>query len=54
MDVSSFDMYGGDSRIPSVIPPDGTGDFDSPSESGPALEVIELANGETIWYDAVL
>lgn len=25
------------------------GDMVSNSESGPALEVIELANGETIW-----
>jgi len=45
-------MYsGGDSRVPSTVPMEGHGDYDGlhPSESGPALEVIEMANGETIW-----
>jgi hypothetical protein len=45
-----YDMYSGDSRVPSTVPMEGI-DHDAlhPSESGPALEVIELANGETIW-----
>lgn len=48
-------MYAGDSRVTSNVPGEGQGDYDGmpPSESGPALEVIEMANGETIWYEPV-
>lgn len=47
-------MYAGDSRGTSTANPDipaaGSSQQGEPlSESGPALEVIELANGETIW-----
>jgi hypothetical protein len=51
-------MYAGDSKPPGQ----GTGephvlnatpsstDLPPTSESGPALEVIEMANGDTIWF----
>jgi len=55
-----YEMYTGDTRAVSSF----SSDLDkpqalqnlhpeqhfSPSDSGPALEVIELANGETIWF----
>lgn len=49
-------MYAGDSRVASAVSGDGQNDYDGlrPSESGPALEVIEMANGETIWCVADL
>jgi hypothetical protein len=55
-------MYAGDSKAPTsaandahgVIPSQSSRNLDpdhlTGSESGPALEVIEMANGETIWY----
>ena len=47
-------MYAGDSRGPSLANPDvpvagSSQQGDALPESGQALEVIELANGETIW-----
>ena len=51
-------MYAGDSRPPGQgmgdphvlnATPSST-DLPPSSESGPALEVIEMANGETIWF----
>ncbi|KAF8162952.1 hypothetical protein B0H34DRAFT_672070 [Crassisporium funariophilum] len=53
-----YEMYAGESRAASmaVIDPNGHADQQSSKgdniavpESGPALEVIQLANGETIW-----
>lgn len=41
-------MYAGESRAVSVAAGD---EGQMPSDSGPALEVIELANGETVWYE---
>jgi len=35
-------MYAGESRSPSAIPQE-------PTDSGAGVEVIQLANGETIW-----
>ncbi|KDR81794.1 hypothetical protein GALMADRAFT_239997 [Galerina marginata CBS 339.88] len=55
---SLYDMYAGESRATSALvnDPSATADQQSAkgepfaaSEPGPALEVIELANGETIW-----
>lgn len=47
-------MYTTDSRAINGAGPDGFGAGSSQrvgeEESGPAVEVIELANGETIWY----
>lgn len=44
---SSYDMYSADSRAMSMaVADDGQG----AQETQPALEVIELANGETVWY----
>ena len=51
-------MYAGESRVSSMAAPvDPNGPVDQQSskteqgtaDSGPALEVIQLANGETIW-----
>jgi len=52
-------MYAGESRVPSMASVDQNGppmnqqnikgEQQGASESGPALEVIQLANGETIW-----
>lgn len=50
-------MYAGESRVTSVAAVDPNGLVDQQhfkgeqgtAESGPALEVIQLANGETIW-----
>lgn len=42
-------MYAEDSRAPSVAQQRDDVDGTYPTESGPAIEVIELANGETIW-----
>lgn len=47
---SRYDMYAEDSRAPSVAHQREDGDGAYPVESGPAIEVIELANGETIWW----
>ena len=41
-----YEMYAEDSRTPSVA---NQKDEVDPVESGPAIEVIELANGETVW-----
>lgn len=47
-------MYTSESRAINGAVPDGAGASGSQrvgeEESGPAVEVIELANGETIWY----
>ena len=46
-------MYSGDGRgvLSAESPGDGSSHGqDGIPESGPALEVIEMANGETIWY----
>ena len=44
-------MYAEDSRAPSVAHQrDDVDGAPPPLESGPAIEVIELANGETVWY----
>ena len=50
-------MYAGESRVSSMMPVDPNGPVDQQNskaeqgvaDSGPALEVIQLANGETIW-----
>lgn len=50
-------MYAGETRVPGMVPVDPNGNVDQPifkgeqgtAESGPALEVIQLANGETMW-----
>lgn len=46
-------MYANDNRVTGNPNPDGveTGVSQHPmdEDSGPAVEVIELANGETIW-----
>ena len=47
--VSRYEMYAEDSRAPSVAQQRDDVDGTYPTESGPAIEVIELANGETIW-----
>lgn len=39
-------MYSGESRAVSM---DAGDDGQVPQETQPALEVIELANGETVW-----
>ncbi|KAI0340118.1 hypothetical protein BDW22DRAFT_1360638 [Trametopsis cervina] len=53
---SLYEMYAGDSRTPSAAFADGhgigggpAGQGDTNGETGPAVEVIELASGETIW-----
>ena len=43
-------MYAEDSRTPSVAHHRDDTDGAFPLDSGPAIEVIELANGETVWY----
>ena len=52
----SYEMYAGD-RPSSTLhaEPQGLGNTlqptkDGMADSGPAIEVIEMANGETIWY----
>jgi hypothetical protein len=47
--VLRYEMYAEDSRAPSVTQQRDEVDGAFPAESGPAIEVIELANGETIW-----
>jgi len=59
-------MYAGDSKVPTSVVNDSQGlnnsqssrtpdpDHLPASESGPALEVIEMANGETIWSVTVI
>ena len=47
---SRYEMYAEDSRAPSVAHHRDETDGAHPLESGPAIEVIELANGETVWY----
>jgi hypothetical protein len=53
-----YEMYAGESRVSSMAAPvDVNGPLDQQnskteqgtSDSGPALEVIQLANGETVW-----
>ncbi|KAI0695429.1 hypothetical protein C8T65DRAFT_46204 [Cerioporus squamosus] len=48
---SLYDMYSGDNRGQhlSVESPGGASPHDAVPDAGQALEVIELANGETIW-----
>jgi len=43
-------MYAEDSRAPSVAHQRDDADGAHPLEPGPAIEVIELASGETVWY----
>ena len=45
-------MYAGDNRGQhlSAESPGGASPHDAIPEAGPALELIEMANGETIWY----
>lgn len=48
-------MYAGESRVASVVAVDPNAHADQQTrgdlfESGPALELVELANGETIWF----
>ena len=45
-----YEMYAEDSRTPSVAHHRDDTDGTYPLDSGPAIEVIELANGETVWY----
>ena len=50
-------MYAGESRVSSMVPVDPNGPVDQhnskaeqgAADSGPALEVVQLANGETVW-----
>ncbi|KAI0792868.1 hypothetical protein C8Q75DRAFT_751752 [Abortiporus biennis] len=48
-----YDMYTGENRVPGSVNAESSGSQaaygDAIPESGPALEVVELANGETIW-----
>jgi hypothetical protein len=46
-----YDMYGGESRVTSVVAGDPATPADQQPnlEPGPALEFVTLANGETIW-----
>ena len=53
-----YEMYAGESRVPGMAPVDPNGPVDQQNSkveqgaadsSAPALEVIQLANGETIW-----
>jgi len=54
---SLYEMYAGETRVPGMVPVDPNGNVDQhifkgeqgTAESGPALEVIQLANGETMW-----
>ena len=46
MNASRYEMYAEDSVAHQRDDVDGA----YPVESGPAIEVIELANGETVWY----
>lgn len=51
-DLISYDMYTGESRHTSAAVDDtGTdrGLNGTPLPEGPAVEVIEMANGETVW-----
>ena len=43
-------MYAEESNAPSVSHQRDDTEGGYPLESGPAIEVIELANGETVWY----
>jgi hypothetical protein len=55
-------MYAGERKSVTSVPGDvnrpstsmssqsGNPDNITPSDSGPAIELIELANGETIWF----
>lgn len=44
-------MYANEGRMPGALSmdPHTTESTSGPSESGPALEFIEYANGDTIW-----
>ncbi|KAH7889253.1 hypothetical protein F5I97DRAFT_1842877 [Phlebopus sp. FC_14] len=47
---SLYDMYSGESKHTSTVLGDaGTEHGDDAAQEGPALEVVEMANGETIW-----
>lgn len=43
-------MYAGDVKGTAPIHPDSLSPNGPQPEGGQALEVVELANGETIWY----
>lgn len=45
-------MYAEESRAAAVLPINETSQSNAPlpPDSGPALELLELANGELIWY----
>lgn len=43
-------MYAGDSKGTAPAHPDNLTPSGPQPEGGQALEVVELANGETIWY----
>lgn len=56
--LNRYEMYAGESRVSSMSAPvDSNGVVDQQNskaeqgaaDSGPALEVIQLANGETVW-----
>lgn len=44
-------MYANEGRVPSTtgMDPHSAAGTPGPGESGPALELIEYANGDTIW-----
>lgn len=46
VNTSRYEMYAEDGVAHQRDDVDGA----YPAESGPAIEVIELANGETVWY----
>lgn len=46
-------MYSGESKHTSAVVDDAGTEHNqdgSAAQEGPAIEVIEMANGETIWY----
>ena len=47
--LSRYEMYAEDSRTPSVAHHRDDTEGGYPLEFGPAIEVIEHANGETVW-----
>ena len=50
--LTSYDMYAGESKHTSTVVDDAGTEHDHNStavQEGPAVEVIEMANGETIW-----
>lgn len=50
--LTSYDMYSGESKHTSTVVDDAGTERDHDGtvvQEGPAVEVIEMANGETIW-----